>query len=263
MVTGGKNQFRDMRTVRGKVVQMLKQIPKKSWLLYFGDASNPKKPDIGLLFTLVKKLRPDIIIKMIQINEAKNWGVPTFVTKPVYWHNDYTKSCKWGGIDPQGNPCSNTKQWLRLKKNIQKIFVFGGGPITLQEYHLAQKYNIPCQYYAVDRKFKGDGKTKVKKQDSIQNRIGITYKLDYVRSRSNRSRKSKKKLLRKEIISNLIVQALEDAKIPKERWGWSSKAEEVERNTYNRYSSIRVAELRIEYAKLCKRRKSKKKNVKG
>ena len=42
---GSKNQFRDMRSVRGKVIQMLKQIPENSRFLYFGDAPNLKKPD--------------------------------------------------------------------------------------------------------------------------------------------------------------------------------------------------------------------------
>ena len=72
-----------------------------------------KKPDIGCTFQLIVKWA-DINIHMIQIEEAKNWGVPKFV-KSVYWHKDYTKQCKWGGLH-NGKPCSNTKKWIKIHK---------------------------------------------------------------------------------------------------------------------------------------------------
>ena len=84
---GSKNQFRDLRKVKGILTAILKEVPQGSVFLYFGDSPNRKKPDVGLLFQIIKERRPDIQIFMIQIREAKSWGVPDFVSD-VYWHND-------------------------------------------------------------------------------------------------------------------------------------------------------------------------------
>ena len=173
---GSKNQFRYKRDMENTIQQIQKQIPLKSNLLYFGDSPNPKKPDIGLMFQLLHEKRPDIQIYMIQISEAKSWGVPSFV-KGVYWHSDFTKQCKWGGVNLQGEPCSNTKKWLNLHKKmkgngIHTMFVVGGGPITLQEAELAFKHDIPTKYYPIERKYKGDGVTKVTQEDTLTTRIG-------------------------------------------------------------------------------------------
>ena len=179
---GTKNQFRDMRKVKGLITKILCRIEKNSVFLYFGDAVNKKKPDVGVLFQIIKEKRPDIIIHMIQIDYAKSWGVSSFVDS-VYWHNDYLAihpKCKWGGL-LNGKPCSNTKKWVslhkRLKNGITKIFILGGGEVTLDEHTLAKKYNIPFEYYPVERRYKGDGKTKIKDSDSKKVRVGITYHL--------------------------------------------------------------------------------------
>ena len=78
---------------------------------------------------------------MIQISEAKSWGFPKSV-KGVYWHNDFTQDCKWGGLKNK-QPCSNTKKWVslnkKLKNGITKVFILGGGEITLDEYSLIKK----------------------------------------------------------------------------------------------------------------------------
>ena len=73
-----KERFRDMRTVK-YLKYSLKEVPKNSVFLYFGDYPDKKNPDIGYLFKLLSELRPDIIIAMIQIEKAKSWGVPHFV----------------------------------------------------------------------------------------------------------------------------------------------------------------------------------------
>ena len=174
---GSKNQFRDLRKINGILTAILKTVPSQSVFLYFGDAANKKKPDVGLLFQLIKKRRPDIKIFMIQIREAKSWGVPDFVSD-VYWHTDYTKKCKWGGL-LKGKPCSNTKKWVSLNKRIRGgirgVFILGGGAITLDEYSLLKKNNIPYLYFPVKRKFKGDGKTRTTNKDSMATQVGVTY----------------------------------------------------------------------------------------
>lgn len=99
---------------------------------------------------------------MIQIEEAKSWGVPDFVDS-VYWHKNYTEKCKWGGLD-SGKPCSNTKIWYDLIKggaNFKKAFVLGGGPITEEETRLLLSLNCPVELIQMERKFLGDGKTPV------------------------------------------------------------------------------------------------------
>ena len=171
---GSKNQFRDMRKVGGVLRGVLDEIPRGGVFLYFGDPANKKKPDIGLLFQMIKKRRPDVGIFMIQIAEAKGWGVPDFVDG-VYWHRDYSAGCKWGGIY-KGVPCSNTKKWLSVHKRvgISKMFIFGGGKITLQEYRLAKRNKIPFDYFPVERKFNEKGE-RITSRHSLKERIGATY----------------------------------------------------------------------------------------
>ncbi len=174
---GSQNQFGDMRKVKSILRNIIKDCTDNSVFLYFGDAPNETKPDVGLLFKLIHSYNPNIHIYMIQIIKAKPWGVPEFVSG-VYWHKDYTKDCMWGGIK-NGNPCSNTKKWVslhkKLKNGITKIFIFGGGSVTLDEYKIAKTLNISYIYFPVVRKYKGDKKTRVKTTDSKRERVGITF----------------------------------------------------------------------------------------
>lgn len=172
---GSKNQYGDLREIRKVINSISKTIPENSALLYFGDYPNKDKPDVGYLFSMLTTLRKDIKVYMIQISEAKSWGFPDFV-KGVYWHDDYSKKCKWGGV-VDGKPCSNTKKWLslnrRLKgKGIDGVFVVGGGPITIDEAKLAMDERIPVKYYPVRRKYAGDGKTRVPRDASKSDMFG-------------------------------------------------------------------------------------------
>ena len=172
---GSKNQIRNLKNLNKVLNNILKEAPKGSAFLYFGDSPNKKKPDVGYAFELLKKKRPDLCIYMIQINKAKSWGVPTFVKK-VYWHNDYTKKCTWGGVQ-NNKPCSNTKKWVSLNRyvKISKVFILGGGEITLDEYNLIKKYNIDYKYFPIERRFMGDGKTKVTSNKTKKLRVGVTF----------------------------------------------------------------------------------------
>ena len=147
-------------------------------LLYFGDSADEKNPDVGLAFKLLKEKLKQMRIYMIQIDKAKDWGVPEFV-EGVFWHNDYDKQegasqCVWGGFDEQGQPCSNTKKWVDLvtdlKSHYEKynrgidgvstLFVLGGGPITVKEMDLAARMGIPMDYYPLVRMKMGDEEGK-------------------------------------------------------------------------------------------------------
>ena len=176
---GANNQFRSMKEVNKVVKDISKQIEKNSYLLYFGDPPNSYKPDVGLLYKKLSKLRPDIKIIMIQIDEMKKYGTPDFV-QAVYWHKDYNKDCKWGGLDKNKQPCSNTKKWVNIHKRqtfgIKKVFVVGGGDITMNDIKLIKKHNVPYEYFCVERKYKGDGKTLITDKMSKKERVGVTYK---------------------------------------------------------------------------------------
>ena len=177
---GTKNQFKNLLSVKAVVKNILKTIEPNSILLYFGDKSDKKKPDVGYVYELISKNRKDIDIILIQINKAKKYGFPSFV-KYLYWHNDFKNdNNKYGGLNSKGEPCSNTKKWIslhkRLKEGIKNVFILSGGNITLQEYTLIEKYDIPYSYYPLIRKYKGDGNTKIKNNDNIKTKIGQTYK---------------------------------------------------------------------------------------
>jgi len=175
---GTKNQFRDMEKVNSLMDDILEKLPLNSCFLYFGDYPDEKKPDIGYMFKLLKDKRSDLEIFMIQISEAKSWGVPDFVDY-VYWHDDFSKIYKWGGLDDKGKPCSNTKKWVKLnnKHSITEVFIFGGGQVTLDEISLLEKHNVPYIYFPVERKYLGDGKTLIENTDDMEKKIGITYKM--------------------------------------------------------------------------------------
>ena len=152
---GSKRQFKDMRVVKKYLRRALRLIPLDSAVLYFGDKPNPKKPDIGLLFKLAKKLRPDLRVYMIQIKQAKKYGVPSFV-KSVYWHNPVgnIRRCKYGGFF-EGRPCSNTKKWIQIHKHvgIKRFFAFGGGPVAKQDIQHAKRLHIKTTQYRVRSKY--------------------------------------------------------------------------------------------------------------
>tara|TARA_B100000745_G_C19982654_1_gene332924 strand:- start:94 stop:639 length:546 start_codon:yes stop_codon:yes gene_type:complete len=172
---GKRNQFRYLKDINIVVRKIIKEIPKNSAFLHFGDTSDKKKPDVGYVYELIKKYRPDIIIYMIQIKKAKSWGTPKFI-KNVYWHTDYTKKCKYGGII-NDKPCSNTKKWINIHKKIgiKNVFILGGGNITFDEYKLVKKLKINYTYFPMERRFNGDGKTKIIDKDNLFMKIGITY----------------------------------------------------------------------------------------
>ena len=174
---GTNNQFRYISKTKVLLQKILKQVPPGSVFLYFGDSANEKTPDVGYLFQLLHTYRPDILICMIQINDkdVKSWGVPDFVST-VYWHGDYTKkSCMWGGVK-NGNPCSNTAKWVRVnaRVGITKIFIFGGGAITMDEFNLAKTLKIPYEYFPVERRYLGDKKTRTTDKMSKKRRVGLT-----------------------------------------------------------------------------------------
>ena len=167
---GDKKQYKDRKELE-KTIDRISNvyIPKandkydENLFLYFGDVPKINEPDIGYAFEYLAKIRPDIIIVMIQIKEMEKYGVPKFVNGGVYFHDDYDDKHKWGGfeeVDGKYKVYSNTKQWLKLhlllknkRKNdlkgkgdinggFDQYYLLGeGGPITKQEYKLIKLLN--------------------------------------------------------------------------------------------------------------------------
>lgn len=174
---GSKNQIKNPDKLNEKLSKMMKDIKQNSVILYFGDGVNKEKPDIGYVFQLLSKHKEpkNLTFVMIQIESAKDWGVPGFVDA-VFWHTDFEKGDnEWGGVNKKGEPQSNTKKWIDLHKikPISKIFVLGGGQITLEEIKLAIQHNIKYEYYPIIRKYIGDGKTEVSASMSRKYKYGV------------------------------------------------------------------------------------------
>jgi len=115
---------------------------------------------------------------MIQIDKDKDIDIelPDFVSK-VMWHNKYPRSKKtiYNGII-NNKPVSNTLIWYELAQieKFQNIFVLGGNNLTIDEINLANSLEIPYIYYALKRKYLGDGKTLISKKLSLDDKIGPT-----------------------------------------------------------------------------------------
>jgi hypothetical protein len=174
---GDKQQYKNVRELEKVVEQMTSYFPVNDLneyvFIYFGDVANRDKPDIGYAYEYLSKLRPDIIIIMIQIKEMEKYGIPSFVNGGVYFHSDYDSKHKWGGmeeVDGKLKVFSNTKQWFKLheclkqmrqqyKNNgynmttpqmfgIEQCYLLGtGGPIAKQEVELVKLLNLYSENY--------------------------------------------------------------------------------------------------------------------
>jgi hypothetical protein len=185
---GSYHQFKSKIIINKIINNISKDIPKKSYLLYFGDPVETNQLDIGNVFDLLMVKRPDLKVIMIQIDKYKNKKLPKFVFKK-YYHNDYSKTNKmltYGGINEKtGKPVSNTKQWVNIHKmllnknfnGITKVFFLGGGGLSKKEIILCLENNIPLKYYYVMRKYNGDKKTLVKNTDNMETKFGPTITL--------------------------------------------------------------------------------------
>lgn len=186
MIVGGASsqQYRNLNSIKKTVKKIADKIPEGSIILYFGDPSNKKKPDIGYAFGLLMGHKKDKNwnVLMIQIEYAKTWYNFKEEHKYidyVFWHNDVSPKVKnkWAAYDENGDLHSNTKKWVELhqKYPFTKMYVIGGGPITLKELILANKHDISYEYFKEERKYNGDGKTLVTNKMTCNERYGPVY----------------------------------------------------------------------------------------
>ena len=158
------------------------EMSDNSTVIYFGDSVD--KLTIGYCYKYISEHRKDIDIYMINIMSTKKYSYPKFV-KGTYYHNDYKKCShsEYGGIDKNGQACSNTKKWLSIHKKfepkgygIKKIYFLGGGKISYQEYKVAKKNKIPYEYHKLQRRFRDDRKTRIRDKDTNKIKYGYTFK---------------------------------------------------------------------------------------
>ena len=74
-------------------------------------------------------------------------------------------------------PLGATKVWYNLNKiqQFEHIFILNGDKVTLEEFTLLKELNIPYTYFLLKRKFNDDGKTLLKKNASLSEKIGLSY----------------------------------------------------------------------------------------
>lgn len=153
---GKRRQYKDMRKITKYIHVLAREIPRDSYLLYFGDTPEKKRPDIGRVYEKLLQKRKDLQVFMLSLKENKKYGWPKFVTR-YYFHTDHAKEgdCKYGGVDKNGKPCSNTKIWVKIHKQygIFHVYKIGGGPIAEQEIKLVKQLKIRHTIFNVEHKF--------------------------------------------------------------------------------------------------------------
>lgn len=185
------NQYRSTRQVEECVLEIIKQIPYRSPVLYFGGVPNPQKPDIGLVFQKLHEFRPDIVIHMIQPSTEQGMEIPSFVSSVSIDEETDKRGFELLEIERGAAyayvPTSNIKQWAQMQNyakkvfpedkdiGIQKIFCLGGNELVLQEMVFAAvAFGIDIQYCPLERKYKNDGETLLTDEHSILERYGET-----------------------------------------------------------------------------------------
>lgn len=170
-----KEQYASASDVKNTIKTLAKTIEKNSIFLYFGEVIHEDNLDIGYAINELQIRRSDL--EFILIKHEENDYVPDFVSKLFCLEIKTTK--KRGLNSNTKKPLGTTKFWFDINKTtkIEKIFILGGDNVVLEEYKLAKELEIPCDYFPVKRKFNEDGKTIIKKNAPISEKVGPTYQI--------------------------------------------------------------------------------------
>uniref|UniRef100_A0A0G4F6N9 Uncharacterized protein n=1 Tax=Chromera velia CCMP2878 TaxID=1169474 RepID=A0A0G4F6N9_9ALVE len=137
-------------TVKEKVLPFLAH---GATLVGFGDPVDERNPTISNVVRQIKEWRPDVKVLVIGISELRKLPDPSYADFVLYHDSWEEGEYKYGGVNPvTGEPCSNTKIWLELHHllewGVSKIWVLGGGKVTLQEMRLAaEEAQIPIDAF--------------------------------------------------------------------------------------------------------------------
>lgn len=179
-----KEQYASASDVKNTIKTLAKTIEKNSIFLYFGEVMHEDNLDIGYAINELQIRRSDL--EFILIKHEENDYVPDFVSKLFCLEIKTTK--KRGLNSNTKKPLGTTKFWFDINKTtkIEKIFILGGDNVVLEEYKLAKELEIPCDYFPVKRKFNEDGKTIIKKNAPISEKVGPTYQILQSENSENR-----------------------------------------------------------------------------
>jgi len=173
------DQYSSLTELNNHIKNISKDLKKNSIIYYFGQLPDKEKPDIDYIVSEIKKKRNDIEIIMLTFDDINNSDIlEDFISKIL---KVQVKTSKKRGVNNNSRkPLGLTKLWFDLNKiqKIEKIFILGGNSITLEEVDVAKELDLNIEYYPIKRKFLGDSKTTIKKNNTYEEKIGVTYVLE-------------------------------------------------------------------------------------
>lgn len=170
-----REQYSSTTELSNAIKSISKKIEKNAIIFYFGELPDQENLDIGYVIQELSIKRQDLEIILINHTEIEDY--PNFVSKLFNLNIKTTK--KRGFNNNTDKPLGTTKFWFDINKitKIEKIFIFGGDSIVFDEYKLAKELDITTEYFPIKRKFNDDGKTIIKKNAPISEKVGPTYEI--------------------------------------------------------------------------------------
>ena len=172
------DQYSSITELNNTIKNISKYLEKNSIIYYFGGIPSKEKTDIDYVISEIKNKRNDIELIMLSLHDIDVNDIPENIISKIL-KIEIKTSKKRGVNNNNKKPLGITKLWCDLNKiqKIQKIFVLGGNDITLEEVLVAKELELDIEYHAMKRKFLADSKTTVKKNTSIEEKIGVTHVL--------------------------------------------------------------------------------------
>ena len=170
-----REQYSSTTELSNAIKSISKKIEKNAIIFYFGELPDQENLDIGYVIQELSIKRQDLEIILINHTEIEDY--PNFVSKLFNLNIKTTK--KRGFNNNTDKPLGTTKFWFDINKitKIEKIFILGGDSIVFDEYKLAKELDITTEYFPIKRKFNDDGKTIIKKNAPISEKVGPTYEI--------------------------------------------------------------------------------------
>lgn len=170
-----KEQYSSTTELSNTIKSISKKLEKNAIVFYFGEEPDVDNLDIGFVINELSVRREDLEIILINHNDIQEY--PVFVSK-IY--NLDIKTTKKRGLNSNTDkPLGTTKFWFDINKTskIEKIFILGGDSVVFDEYNLATELEITTEYFPIKRKFNEDGKSIIKKNAPISEKVGPTYEI--------------------------------------------------------------------------------------
>lgn len=170
-----KEQYSSTTELSNTIKSISKKLEKNAIVFYFGEEPDVDNLDIGFVINELSVRRNDLEIILINHNDMQEY--PVFVSK-IY--NLDIKTTKKRGLNSNTDkPLGTTKFWFDINKTskIEKIFILGGDSVVFDEYNLATELEITTEYFPIKRKFNEDGKSIIKKNAPISEKVGPTYEI--------------------------------------------------------------------------------------